>query len=69
VTWNQNKRQLTAGVAGKNITWTLGNKIAVINNNVKKTMPVVPLQVNGQVMISLSFIATEFGYKLNVKPK
>lgn len=67
VKWNQDKKQLMAEKIGFNISFTLANKTAVVNSKVKKTMATEPAQVNGNVMIPLSFVATQFGYKLNVK--
>jgi hypothetical protein len=45
----------------------MGNKTAVVNGKVKKTMAIAPLQINGNVMIPLSFVAAQFGYQLNVR--
>jgi hypothetical protein len=67
VQWNSNKNQLTAVKPGFNVSFTIGNKTAIVNSKVKKTMTIAPVQVNGNTMISLSFVATQLGYKLNIK--
>ncbi len=67
VKWSQGKNQLTAEKSGLNIALTVGNKTAVVNNKAKKTMTTAPVLLNGNVMIPLSFVAAQFGYKLNVR--
>jgi hypothetical protein len=68
VQWNENKNQLTATTTGYIIKFTIGNRTAVVNN-LQKTLPTAPLQVKGTTLIPLSFVAAQFGYKLNVKIK
>jgi hypothetical protein len=67
VKWNEAKKQLSATKTGFTMMITVGSKTAVVNNKVNKVMTIAPMEVNGYVMIPLSFVSSQLGYKLHVK--
>lgn len=67
VQWNRTRRTMTATGPGTGIAFTVGMNTVTVNNRTKRSLPVAPAQINGNVMIPLSWVASQLRYKLNVK--
>ena len=57
-------KTIIATKTGLQMKLTQGNVVALMNGKTRKTMNVAPTVINGQLMISVNFIAKDFRYTL-----